>query len=370
MYSCLYTANANIKGSTLQQFNNPSSLPPVPSGHTRVVCVSDTHNEHNSIHLPPGDILIHAGDILTKSGHRHVVTAEAASGNPTVSAGTRNPPETPELQATPSGISLLQNFSHWLATQPHQHKIVIAGNHDQVLEVLGVDAVRKILEVNENTHYLCHDSVTLEGGIKVFGSPYSVWASTNRAFFGKMDYTDVPTGMSIIVTHQPCERLDDKGCPQASKADKRLTAALKRTGAQLHVCGHCHGWHGLYYTRHNIPSVCAPVCGYWMKPEDLWSEQATRGDSVDLQDGGYNPDLKYLPIVVDIVLGCGPAKHAPTVTKHNNVLPRQTQSKPLSPLATPFVPAKFANSHPDTHTGKGLDTSVEPHTSTTHDECT
>lgn len=34
----------------------------------RVVCISDTHSRHRCLpHLPPGDILIHAGD-LTRSG--------------------------------------------------------------------------------------------------------------------------------------------------------------------------------------------------------------------------------------------------------------------------------------------------------------
>ncbi|KAI3401124.1 hypothetical protein diail_270 [Diaporthe ilicicola] len=62
-----------------------------------VVCVSDTHNSQPA--LPDGDILIHAGD-LTQSG----------------SFG--------ETQAA----------LDWLKSQPHRHKIVIAGNHDLLLD--------------------------------------------------------------------------------------------------------------------------------------------------------------------------------------------------------------------------------------------
>lgn len=33
-------------------------LPAVPIGCTRVVCISDTHNEHDSLDLPTGHILV------------------------------------------------------------------------------------------------------------------------------------------------------------------------------------------------------------------------------------------------------------------------------------------------------------------------
>lgn len=62
-----------------------------------VVCVSDTHNSQPV--LPDGDILIHAGD-MTQSGSFK------------------------ELQVT----------LDWLNAQPHPHKIVIAGNHDKLLD--------------------------------------------------------------------------------------------------------------------------------------------------------------------------------------------------------------------------------------------
>lgn len=63
----------------------------------RVVCISDTHN--NVPTLPAGDILIHAGD-LTENGSFE------------------------EVQA---GLT-------WLSSQPFQHKIFVAGNHDVLLD--------------------------------------------------------------------------------------------------------------------------------------------------------------------------------------------------------------------------------------------
>lgn len=36
-------------------------FPPVPESWTRFVCISDTHGA--TFHVPPGDVLIHAGDL-------------------------------------------------------------------------------------------------------------------------------------------------------------------------------------------------------------------------------------------------------------------------------------------------------------------
>ena len=33
-----------------------------PAGSVRCVCISDTHSQHERVDVPPGDILIHAGD--------------------------------------------------------------------------------------------------------------------------------------------------------------------------------------------------------------------------------------------------------------------------------------------------------------------
>lgn len=72
--------------------DNAHALPPI-----RIICISDTHNATSP--LPPGNILVHAGDL----------TAQGSFG---------------EIQAQ----------LRWLASQPYTHKIVIAGNHDILLD--------------------------------------------------------------------------------------------------------------------------------------------------------------------------------------------------------------------------------------------
>lgn len=80
--------------------------------HTRVVCMSDTHNQHHELRLPLGDVLVHAGDILTESGTRYVSTGIGFD----------------------RGVGLFDNFCTWLGEQPHAFKVVVPGNHDMVRE--------------------------------------------------------------------------------------------------------------------------------------------------------------------------------------------------------------------------------------------
>ena len=61
----------------------------------KVICIADTHNQHEQLVIPPGDVIIHAGDFTE--------------------AGTRE--ET-------------MNFLAWFSNLPHPHKILVAGNHD------------------------------------------------------------------------------------------------------------------------------------------------------------------------------------------------------------------------------------------------
>ncbi|KAL6035347.1 hypothetical protein STEG23_033085, partial [Scotinomys teguina] len=68
---------------------------PKPAGHTRFVCISDTHSRTDGIQMPYGDILLHTGD-FTELG-------------------------------LPSEV---KKFNDWLGNLPYEYKIVIAGNHE------------------------------------------------------------------------------------------------------------------------------------------------------------------------------------------------------------------------------------------------
>lgn len=90
----------------------------------KVVCISDTHGLHDGVEVPEGDLLIHAGDI-TNVGK----------------------------------MELVRSFNDWLATLPHPHKIVIAGNHDFCFERTPEMAAALIT----HAHYLLDNAVDILG---------------------------------------------------------------------------------------------------------------------------------------------------------------------------------------------------------------
>ncbi|KAK8037764.1 Metallo-dependent phosphatase [Apiospora marii] len=208
-----------------------------------VVCISDTHNANARCGpLPTGDLLVHAGD-LTQSG------------------------TLAELQAAVA----------WLRAQPHRHKIVVAGNHDLLLDpacdydhpapkLACDDFDGKVLRRRQrdeeraridwgDVQYLCDSSVwtTVNGRngprrLKVYGSPRSPrngnWAFQYPRGDGGQEVWDhqVPDDVDILVTHGPPKAhldLQGLGCEHLLREVWRVRSKLR-----LHVFGHVHEGHG------------------------------------------------------------------------------------------------------------------------------
>lgn len=201
-----------------------------------IVCVSDTHNLKPD--LPNGDILIHAGDLSEK--------------------GTFD-----ELQAQ----------LNWLQSQPHAHKIVVAGNHDLLLDTefclqfphrdpSGPGKSRGDLNWG-SIQYLQNSQCRID----VKGRVFKLWGSPLTPQFGNWAFqyppirdvwSDVvPAGTDIIITHGPPKLyLDDNG-----KGDENLLRELRRVKPQLSVFGHIHPGNGQYELLHEPRSV-----------QNLWEE--------------------------------------------------------------------------------------------------
>ncbi|RMY88081.1 hypothetical protein D0864_06716 [Hortaea werneckii] len=214
----------------------------------RIVCISDTHNKApgEGYTLPPGDILIHAGD-LTNQG----------------------------------SLSEIQKAVTWLSQQTtFSAKIVIAGNHDLSLDPdynplkhasgwkvqpSAAEALecRRLLTENDSFVYLQHTSQTIpvpekEISLKVFGSPFSPdGGRQNWAFqYDEVErearglWSEIPDDVDIVVSHTPAKGVCDAsqhwsggGCPGL------LREGLWRTRPLLHVCGHCHEGRGAKVVR-------------------------------------------------------------------------------------------------------------------------
>eukprot|EP00930_Biecheleria_cincta_P006835 TRINITY_DN107913_c0_g1_i1.p1 TRINITY_DN107913_c0_g1~~TRINITY_DN107913_c0_g1_i1.p1 ORF type:complete len:290 (+),score=29.74 TRINITY_DN107913_c0_g1_i1:29-871(+) len=191
-----------------------AKLPQPAEGVLRIVIVSDTHERHRLVQVPPGDIFLHCGDILMSSS----------------------------LAGQERGLRVLRDFNSWLSTVPCREKVVIGGNHDRSLERLG-DQAQSIISA---AFVLQDESVMLsEAGIKVYGNAWSRGHSHNRAW-----QTDEPQlshacqGADIVMTHLCSEEIEK--------------ALLAEARPRLWASGHCHEFHGVQ-DRHGILFVNASI---------------------------------------------------------------------------------------------------------------
>lgn len=222
---------------------------PQPAGaaaspKVKVVCISDTHCLNPEV--PPGDLLLHAGDMTNN--------------------GTFD-----EIQA----------LLDWLNTLPHRHKVVIAGNHDDLLDAAFVDArPSSKLGPHDETPgrtsadldwgdvlYLENTAATLTfdpsaGGrkrtLKVFGSPLTPLIPGDPTYAFQYDPAGedpwaglLPADADIVLTHGPPRaHLDlNRGCAH-------LLREVWRARPPLMVWGHWHAAHG-------EETVAYDAVGYW-----------------------------------------------------------------------------------------------------------
>jgi len=190
----------------------------------RLVCLSDTHNLHERIEVPEGDVLLHAGDATARGTPREVAA-----------------------------------FGAFLAGLPHRHKIVIAGNHDFLFEREPERARELLGEVT----YL-QDAGTQVEGLHVWGSPWQPWfhdwafnLPRGKALAEK--WALVPDTTDVLLTHGPPFGVLDETAHGQRVGCEELGRALKRVRPRLHLFGHIHESFG---TRHEdgILSVNACCC--------------------------------------------------------------------------------------------------------------
>ena len=201
------------------------------------VCISDTHNKHEKLNIPDGDILLHAGDFSYEGQYEEI-----------------------------------QNFNHWLGTLPHKHKVVITGNHELSFDLehekqinndffgnepLNFNTARGLLQ---NCIYLEHSSVTIEG-IKIFGTPYQpifydwAWNRTDKEL--AKYYADIPNDSDIVITHNPpyqiLDKVVDPCTPDPCVGCKHLrNNLLKRVKPKVNVFGHIHEGYGVEHIDDTI----------------------------------------------------------------------------------------------------------------------
>lgn len=206
--------------------------PPEPSSSpVRVICLSDTHNTQPN--LPHGDVLIHAGD-LTEYG----------------------------------SFDELQSQLRWLSSQPHDHKIVVAGNHDVLLDQKFLNKYPERRYGQEKTandldwgdvQYLEDSSLEIEVLVniqgrysfskrtfRVYGSPWTPQYGISAFQYPQQEDVwskRIPSNTDIVVAHGPPRlNLDARDIHRAGCAF--LAREIRRIRPQLVVFGHIHASYG------------------------------------------------------------------------------------------------------------------------------
>ncbi|KAI9171062.1 putative rhamnogalacturonate lyase C [Paramyrothecium foliicola] len=173
--------------------------PPRDKPAIRVVCISDTHDR--TVDIPSGDILIHAGD-LTNSG-------TAAD---------------------------IQKQLDWLKRQPHQVKIVVAGNHDSYFD----PSSRLQKDVQSGAKLDLSGIVYLESALTV-----QEVKGRKLSIFGVPDIPEC--GPKEFAPSLPCAiqlTLRQKFHRDLGLGDPHLLREVWRVKPRLHVFGHIHWGHG------------------------------------------------------------------------------------------------------------------------------
>lgn len=178
-----------------------------------LVLISDTHCQHHEIALPPGDVLVCAGDFCSYGK-----------------------------------LSEVEDFGHWLSELDYKHIVVVAGNHDWPFDRPGKR--RKALRLLGDVTYL-EDSRTVIDGVKFWGSPWQpqfyAWAfNLPRGKALRDKWAQIPEDTDVLITHGPpygiCDRNmegENVGC------EDLLDRVLTEVRPKLHVFGHIHVGYGM-----------------------------------------------------------------------------------------------------------------------------
>jgi Icc-related predicted phosphoesterase len=197
----------------------------------RIVCLSDTHLRTPVGGVPDGDVLVHAGD-LTMGG------TEAET----------------------------EDALNWLDGLPHQHKLVIAGNHDFLFEGRAPRG-REVMATHPALTYLQDSAVTI-GGLRFWGTPWQPWFydwafNLRRGAEIRAKWKLIPPDTDVLIVHGPPAGWLDRNSQGEECGCADLLAAIKRIGPKLVVFGHIHEGYGeaqLISKRRRAHLVNASIC--------------------------------------------------------------------------------------------------------------
>ena len=177
----------------------------------KIDCISDTHAQHRKLRLPGGDLLIHAGDCCREG----------------------------ELEDA-------LEFLDWFKEQNYSHRVMVAGNHDRIFELIPELMVE---ECKKRGIILLNDSGCEIEGIKIWGSPVQPWFcdwafNRRRGADIQRHWNLIPADTEILITHGPPHKIRDVLFNSDGSIEhvgcKDLYQKIVQTKVKLHVFGHVH----------------------------------------------------------------------------------------------------------------------------------
>jgi Icc-related predicted phosphoesterase len=201
-------------------------------------CISDLHGHYPE--LKGGDLLIVAGD----------------------------------LTAHDNDAGYLK-FYAWLHKQEYKKYVIIAGNHDHMIEW-----GQTIIDRLDRTHYL-QDSGTEFDGLKIWGSPWTLsFEGMNpqcTAFTVETEeelsekWALIPNDIDILVTHCPPRCYLDlitlpSGEDQLCGSASLNYASTQRIKPKYHIFGHIHEHGGRFFRTEDTLFINASYVNEYYEP--------------------------------------------------------------------------------------------------------
>lgn len=195
----------------------------------KIVCISDTHQQHNYLNIPNCDLLIHCGDFTNLGKNEECY-----------------------------------KFIEWLKTLTQVKNIVfIPGNHDFLAQEDPSWFYKRLKNTNIQ---LLIDEYTIIDGLKIYGTPWTPFFY-NWAFNGvdilqnipiskinpplEKIFEKIPIDTDILLCHGPPKGILDQVIRPDLVENVGSLAIAKRIESlknlKYYICGHIHGMYGKYY---------------------------------------------------------------------------------------------------------------------------
>ncbi|CAH1784866.1 unnamed protein product [Owenia fusiformis] len=224
-----------------QQIPQKKRMPvdtPIFPDKVRFVCISDTHSQlHKCLDaIPPGDVLIHAGD-FSNIGR----------------------------------VTEIMNFNKTMGSLSHKHKVLIAGNHEITFDEKTAPGnnTGEMRELITSATYLQDKTIELYG-INIYGAPWAPEFGINAFGLPRGEkllekWQQIPSNTDVLITHgPPLGHCDLTKSMQRAGCVELLNTIQFRVKPKFHIFGHIHEAHGMS-TDGTTTYINASICNLGYK---------------------------------------------------------------------------------------------------------